>query len=195
MMLLKEWQRFTVLCPLKTTEVSQPTSQDRNRKRGCRTSTLLRADIYLLFFFLISHQFYTHQCIHVNLNCPIQHTTIPMTFIFYIVFIYLFIYLFIFGWVGSSSLLRAGFLQLWRAGATLHCGAWASHCGGFSCCGAQAPGARAQQLWRVGSVVVARGLQSAGSAVVEHRLSCSVACGIFPHQGSNPCPLHWQADS
>ena len=28
-----------------------------------------------------------------------------------------------------------------------------------------------------------------------HGLSCSAACGIFPGQGSNPCPLHWQADS
>ena len=28
-----------------------------------------------------------------------------------------------------------------------------------------------------------------------HRLSCSMACGIFLGQGSNPCPLHWQADS
>ena len=27
------------------------------------------------------------------------------------------------------------------------------------------------------------------------RLSCFPACGIFPDQGSNPCPLHWQADS
>ena len=45
------------------------------------------------------------------------------------------------------------------------------------------------------SVVVAWGLQSAGSAVVAHGLSCSMACGIFPDQGSNPCPLHWQADS
>ena len=35
-----------------------------------------------------------------------------------------------------------------------------------------------QQLWHVGSVVVA------------HRLCCSVACGIFPDQGSNQCPLH-----
>ena len=26
-------------------------------------------------------------------------------------------------------------------------------------------------------------------------LSCSTACGIFPDQGSNPGPLHWQADS
>ena len=35
----------------------------------------------------------------------------------------------------------------------------------------------------------------AGSVVVAHGLSCSVACGIFPDQGSNPFPLHWQADS
>ena len=28
-----------------------------------------------------------------------------------------------------------------------------------------------------------------------HGPSCSVACGIFPDQGSNPCLLHWQADS
>ena len=35
----------------------------------------------------------------------------------------------------------------------------------------------------------------AGSVVVAHGPSCSVACGIFPDQGSNPCPLHQQADS
>ena len=35
----------------------------------------------------------------------------------------------------------------------------------------------------------------AGSAVVAQGPSCSAACGIFPDQGSNPCPLHWQADS
>ena len=52
-----------------------------------------------------------------------------------------------------------------------------------------------QQLWHGGSVVVACELQSAGSVVVVHGLSCSAACGIFPEQGSNPCPLHWQADS
>ena len=50
-----------------------------------------------------------------------------------------FIYLFIFSCVGSS-LLCSGFLYLRRAGATLHCGAQASHCGGFSCCGARALG-------------------------------------------------------
>ena len=28
-----------------------------------------------------------------------------------------------------------------------------------------------------------------------HGLSCSAAWGIFPDQGLNPCPLHWQVDS
>ena len=28
-----------------------------------------------------------------------------------------------------------------------------------------------------------------------HGPSCSAARGIFPDQGSNPCLLHWQADS
>ena len=48
-------------------------------------------------------------------------------------------------------------------GATLCCGARASHCGGFSHCGARALGARA-------SVVVARGLSSCGSWALEHGL-------------------------
>ena len=37
--------------------------------------------LYLIYFFiqqvLISHPFYTHQCIHVNPNRPIQHTPTP----------------------------------------------------------------------------------------------------------------------
>ena len=70
----------------------------------------------------------------------------------------------------------------------LRCCVQASHWDGFSCCKARAPGTQA-------SVAVARGLQSAGSAAVAHGLSCSAACGILPDQGSNPCPLHWQADS
>ena len=39
------------------------------------------------------------------------------------------------------------------------------------------------------------GSRCAGSAVVAHGPSCSAARGILPNQGSNPCPLHWQADS
>ena len=43
-------------------------------------------------------------------------------------------------------------------------------------------------LWSTGS-------RRAGSVIVAHGSSCSAACGIFPDQGSNPCPLLWQADS
>ena len=43
-------------------------------------------------------------------------------------------------------------------------------------------------LWSTGS-------RRTGSVVVAHGPRCSAACGIFPDQGSNPCPLHWQADS
>ena len=39
------------------------------------------------------------------------------------------------------------------------------------------------------------GSRRAGSVVVAHGPSCSAACGTFPDQGSNPCPLHRQADS
>ena len=66
--------------------------------------------------------------------------------------------------------------------------AWASHCGGFSCC-------RAQALGCPSSVVVAPGPWSTGSVVAMHGLNCSSACGIFPDQGSNPCLVHWQVDS
>ena len=34
-----------------------------------------------------------------------------------------------------------------------------------------------------------------GGPLVELRLSCLTACGFFPEQGSNPCPLPYQADS
>ena len=39
------------------------------------------------------------------------------------------------------------------------------------------------------------GSRRTGSVIVAHGPRCSAACGIFPDQGSNPCPLHWQADS
>ena len=33
------------------------------------------------------------------------------------------------------------------------------------------------------------------SVAVEHGLRFPGACGIFPNQGWNPCPPHWQGDS
>ena len=110
-----------------------------------------------------------------------------------VIFFFNFIYLFLaalglrrcaraFSSCGEQGLLFAAVRRLLTAVASLV----AEH-------GLQARGL--QQLWHTGSVVVARGLQSTGSVVVVHRLSCSMACGIFPDQGLNPCPLHWQADS
>ena len=107
-------------------------------------------------------------------------------FLFFCFFLNLFYFYFYFWlhWVFAlSSCRERGPLFIVRA----------SHCGGLSCCraralGARAPGARA-------SAAVARGLQSAGSAVVAHGPSCSTARGILPDQGSNTCTPHWQADS
>ena len=44
-------------------------------------------------------------------------------------------------------------------------------------------------------VVTAHRLQSVGFGSVVLGLSCSAACGIYPDQGLNLHPLHWQADS
>ena len=91
----------------------------------------------------------------------------------------LFIY-YHFGVGCPGSLLYEGFLQLWGGRAPLGCSVWASRCSGFSC-GAQ------------GSMVCGHHwLQHMGSVVIAHGLSCSMVCGIFLDQGSNPCPLHWQ---
>ena len=73
------------------------------------------------------------------------------------------------------SLLPGGFLQFRRAGPARQ-SAQASRHSGFSCCGAQPLG-------------------SGTSVGAAHGLSCSMACGIFPDQGLNPCPLNWQANS
>ena len=62
----------------------------------------------------------------------------------------------------------------------------------FSSCGKRGPlfiAVRGPLLLR------STGSRRTGSVIVAHGPSCSVACGIFPDQGSNPCPLHWQADS
>ena len=87
---------------------------------------------------------------------------------------YVCMYVCMYGCVGSSFLCE-GFLQLWQAGATLHCGARASHHRGLS-------------LPRTGS-------RRAGSVIAAHGPSCSAACETFPDQGSNPRSPHRQADS
>ena len=92
-------------------------------------------------------------------------------FFFFNFWVYLFIYLWlcwVFVSVRGLSLVASG-------------GHSSSRCAGLSL-------SRPLLLRRTGS-------RRAGSVVVAHGLSCSAACGIFPDQGSKPCPLHWQADS
>ena len=68
------------------------------------------------------------------------------------------------------------------AGATLPCGAQASHSSGFSCCRAWALGAWA-------SVVVARGLSSCGSRALESRLgSCGARALLLRSMWDPPRP-------
>ena len=86
-------------------------------------------------------------------------------------------------------------------------GLQASHCGDFSCCGAQALVVVAQGLISCGSRATGfssygRWAQQLRLVSLEHRLTsfghrhcCSVACGIFLDQGLNLCPLHWQVNS
>ena len=75
--------------------------------------------------------------------CKSQYRELCSTFFFFFFNLFIYLFIFIFGCVGSSFLCK-GFLQLWQVGATLHCGARASHHRSLSCCGAQAPDAQAQ---------------------------------------------------
>ena len=100
----------------------------------------------------------------------------PLQHLLFVDFIYLFIYLFIYFWLCWVFVSVRG-LSLVVASR----GHSSSRCAGLSL-------SRPLLLRSTGS-------RRAGSAIVAHGLSCSAACGIFPGQGSNPCPLHWQADS
>ena len=91
-------------------------------------------------------------------------------------FFFNFIYLFIYFWLCWVFVSVRGLSPVTASG-----GHSSSRCTGLSL-------SRPLLLWSTGS-------RHAGSVIVAHRPSCSAACGIFPDQGSNPCPLHWQADS
>ena len=90
----------------------------------------------------------------------------PLLFFFFKTF--LFIYLFL------------KFIYLFLAALRLHCCVRASHCSGFSSCGAWTLGMRA-------SVVVARRLTSCGSRALEYRLSSYGCMGLVAlrHVGSS----------
>ena len=97
-------------------------------------------------------------------------------FFFFKAFFKIFIYLFIYLWLCWVFVSVRGLSLVVASG-----GHSSSRCAGLS-------PSRPLLLRSTGS-------RRAGSAVVTHGPSCSAACGIFPDQGSNPCHLHWQADS
>ena len=91
--------------------------------------------------------------------------------------IYLFIYyLFIYSWLCRVLVSVRGLPPVAASG-----GHSSSRCAGLSL------------SWPL--LLRSTGSRCAGSATVAHGPSRSAACGIFPDQGSNLRPLHWQADS
>ena len=128
-------------------------------------SNCLLEPIFLFFFCYLTEVADLWNTQHLSL-AELTHC------LFFLIFIYLFIY-FCLCWVFIS--VRG--LSLVAASG----GHSSSRCAGLSL-------SRPLLLRTTGS-------RSAGSVVVAQWLSCSAARGIFPDQGSNPCPLHWQADS
>ena len=98
----------------------------------------------------------------------------PLFIMFYNVLFSIFIYLFIYLWLCWVFVSVRGLSPVAASG-----GHSSSRCAGLSL-------SRPLLLRSTGS-------RRAGSVIVAHGPSCSTACGIFPDQGSNPCPL--QADS
>ena len=93
-------------------------------------------------------------------------------------------------------------------GLLSNCGSRASYGGGFFIAepwlqSTWASAVAAPRLYSTGSIAVAHGRscsQHGGSSHIRDRTRGTraqllTAWGLFPHQGSNPCLLHWQADS
>ena len=162
--------------------------------------------MYILHFVYPFICLWTLGCFHLLtiVNNAVMNMVVQISFLFFPS--YHFIYFFEFLNFILFIFYTAGSYQLSFFGGGLHCCMQ-----DFSSCGEQgllfvavcglltvvvSPIAEhGPQLRHAGSPVVACGPQRAGSVVVEHRSSCSTACGILPDQGLNPRPLHQQVDS
>ena len=106
--------------------------------------------------------------------CLFVLSTLPICLFFFN--FYLFIYLFIYLWLCWVFVSVRGLSPVAASGghsSSRHVGL---------------PPSRPLSLRSTGS-------RCAGSVIVAHGPSRSVARGILPDQGPNPCPPHWQADS
>ena len=114
-------------------------------------------------------------------SCPLHYSAYPIEFLFICLFVYFWLRLVFVAVHGLSLVAASGGYSLLR-------------CAGFSL----------RWLLLLQSTGSRRaGFSSCGSRALECRLSsCGawasllfVALHSFPDKGSNPCPLHWQADS
>ena len=118
----------------------------------------------------------THVCISVW-EWEGRFYLISFFFFFYSYFIYLFIYLIFLTVLGLRFVRGLSLVAASGGHSSSRCGDHSSsRCTGLSL-------SRPLPLRGTGS-------RRAGSVAVAHGPSCSAACGIFPDQGSNPCPLH-----
>ena len=132
------------------------------------TNIVTIAFLWLLFFWY----FFLY---HFIVNTSALLFLFLFIFIFYFLFFKI-IYLFIYFWLCWVFISVRGLPLVVASG-----GHSSSRCAGLSLLG--------PLLLRSTSS------RCTGSVAVAHGPSCSTACGIFPDQGSSPCPLHWQADS
>ena len=108
------------------------------------------------YYIFVNKWVHVKYCILWTCFPPHQWTCFPVPQFFFFLIKKLFIYLFIFGNAGSS-LLCGLFPSCEEQGLLSGCGVQASHCCGFSCCGA----------WALGSAV----FSSCSSRDLEHRLN------------------------
>ena len=133
--------------------------------------------IYIIIYYIYNDYIYDYFKLIISklehiLTSLRFYSTLTFNVFFFLIFIYLFFYLWlcsVFGSVqGPSPVAASG-------------GHPSSQCVGISLL---------QPL-----LLQSTGSRHAGSVIVAHGPSCSAACGILLEQGSNPHPLHWQADS
>ena len=108
-----------------------------------------------------------------------------------------------YSWTGFPIAHLLKFILLFLAALGLCCAQSFSSCGEgklLSSCGVPGFSLQWLLLWQStgseqASGVQAYGLESTGSIVVVHVLSCHTTCAVFLDQALNPHLFHWQADS